>query len=111
MEHTIGGDGLLKFQCEICYQGEDFEDPEGWNEEELKEFRAQYDKENKKKKKGEPESEPFEDFLPVKMKTPELVQVTQESGRLFKIQMVQKLEEGKLKYFKVDYRQDLEDVR
>ena len=37
---------------------------------------SSYDKETKKKKKGDPEVIPFEEFLPVKMKTPDLVQVT-----------------------------------
>jgi hypothetical protein len=54
-------ENLINFKCEVCYQGVEFEDPDGWNEEELKEFRTVYDKENKKRKKGDPEPVPFED--------------------------------------------------
>jgi hypothetical protein len=112
----------VSFQCEICFQGEEFEDPDGWTEEELKEFRATYEKDVKKRKKGDPEPPTFEEQLSPKLKTPPPLQVTQESGRLFEISLVKKVpvegqldEEGnpvlKTLFFRVDFREQLAEAR
>ena len=36
--YEVGKEPLVNFKCEIIYQGPDYEDPDGYNEEELEEF-------------------------------------------------------------------------
>ena len=57
LKYQIGQEKLLKFHVRVDFQGDDFVDPDGWDEEEMQNFRSQYDKEYKKKKKGRGEKE------------------------------------------------------
>jgi hypothetical protein len=59
------------------FQGDPFEDPDGWTELELEEFRKDFQKETKKKKKGEEEPD-FEEIMAKnkKMKIPEPILVS-----------------------------------